>query len=299
VEKAFEALPPKAPVAPVAPEKGALHFMPVPSLFNAMVHPLIPYAIRGVAWYQGESNVGNALYGKHLQILVRDWRRWWKQGDFPFYVNQLAGFGARKLEPTESPWAECREMQMAVLKLPNTGIANLIDTCEDGDLHPLNKQDAGRRLAWVALAKTYEKRDLPSSGPLFESARRVGSKVSVQFQKNGSGLATKSLPQNFRPNLRKPEIPPVPLELPSPGSPLQGFALCEEVRQADGTTQLVWRNALARIEGESVLVWSDLIKEPVGVRYAWADHPVCNLTSAAGLPAFPFRFQWKASPAPK
>ena len=146
-EKAFSPLPKDAAPMPLAPVRGTLHWMPVPSQFNAMLHPLIPYAMRGAAWYQGESNVGNPRYATHLRILINDWRQRWGIGDFPFYLCQLPGFGERKTQPADSPWAECREMQTAVLALPNTGLANLIDTNEDGDLHPLNKQDAGKRLA--------------------------------------------------------------------------------------------------------------------------------------------------------
>jgi sialate O-acetylesterase len=289
VEKRFEALPPRALQLPPRPQKGALHFMNVPALYNAMIHPLIPFAIRGVAWYQGESNVGDPLYGRHLQILVRDWRRLWSQGDFPFYVAQLAGFGVRKKGLEESPWAECREQQMAVLQLPHTGIANLIDTCEDGDLHPVNKQDPGRRLAWVALANTYGLREVVWSGPRLESARKEGSQVAVRFKSGGTGLAARPLPPTTRPNLRNPELPAMPLELPSPGSALQGFALSERVKKSDGTFQEVWHPASARIEGDGVRVWSEKVPDPVGVRYAWADHPVGNLYNREGLPAFPFR----------
>ncbi len=129
-----------------------------------MLHPLIPFAMRGVAWYQGESNVGNARYAKHLKILVNDWRQRWGIGDFPFYSCQLAGFGPAQPRTADSPWAECREMQTALLDLPNTDSPTFIDTCEDGDLHPLNKHDVGRRLALVALTNTYRFKDLACSG---------------------------------------------------------------------------------------------------------------------------------------
>lgn len=280
-ETIFPALPKDAEPMPAAPVKGTLHWMPVPSQFNAMLHPLIPFAMRGAAWYQGESNVGNPRYAKHLKILVNDWRRRWGIGDFPFYLCQLPGFGTRKKDAADSPWAECREMQTALLTLPNTGIANLIDTCEDGDLHPLNKQDAGRRLALVALANTYGVKDLAWSGPVFDSMKLADGKAILAFKHADSGLVAKPLPATFHPNLRKPELPPQPLELPSPGSALQGFTICDASQR--------WVNAQAKIEGDNVVVWSEEVKEPVAVRYAWADHPVCNLQNKSGLPAFPFR----------
>ena len=280
-EKVFAPLPRDADPMPVAPVKGVLHWMPVPSQYNAMLHPLIPFAIKGVAWYQGESNVGNPRYAKHLKILINDWRRRWGLGDLPFYLCQLPGFGPRTNTPVESAWAECREAQAAALELPNTGIANLIDTCEDGDLHPLNKQDAGRRLALVALANTYGFKDLAWSGPVFDVMKIENGKAIITFQHAADGLVARPMPATYHPNLRKPELPPKPLELPSPGSELQGFTICDATRR--------WVNAQAKIEGSAVRVWSDKVPSPVAVRYGWADHPVCNLYNKAGLPAFPFR----------
>jgi sialate O-acetylesterase len=280
-EAAFPALARTAEKMPAAPVKGTLHWMPVPSQFNAMLHPLIPYGIKGVAWYQGESNVGNSRYAKHLHVLVNDWRQRWGIGDFPFYSCQLAAFGPRGTKPAESRWAECREMQTTVLDLPNTGLVNLIDTCEDGDLHPLNKQDAGKRLALVALANTYDVNTLVWSGPVFDKLSIRDGKAVIAFRHTAGGLVAKPLPRTYRPNLRQPELPAKPLELPTLGSELQGFTLCDASRN--------WVNAKAKIEGTTVVVWSEEIKEPVAVRYAWADHPVCNLYNQAGLPAFPFR----------
>jgi len=280
-EKIFAPLPKDAEPLPVAPVRGVLHWMPVPSQYNAMLHPLIPFAIKGAAWYQGESNVGNPRYAQHLRILINDWRRRWGIGDFPFYLCQLPGFGARTNLLVESAWAECREAQTAALALPNTGMANLIDTCEDGDLHPLNKQDAGYRLALVALANTYGFKDLAWSGPVFDAMNIANGKAIITFKHAADGLVARPLPATYHPNLRKPELPPRPLELPSPGSELQGFTICDATRR--------WVNAQAKIEGTTVVVWSDEVKQPIAVRYAWADHPVCNLYNKAGLPAFPFR----------
>jgi sialate O-acetylesterase len=178
---------------------------------------------------------------------------------------------------------------MGVLELPHTGIANLIDTCEDGDLHPLNKQDAGTRLAQVALANVYGLRDVTASGPVLDSVSFAAGKATVTFQHATNGLRAQKLPAAYHPNLRKPEIPERPLELPSPDSEIQGFALCEMRSQPDGSLSPHWEFANAKIDGNRVIVWSPHIAKPEAVRYAWADHPVCNLVNADGLPAFPFR----------
>jgi sialate O-acetylesterase len=280
VEKAFTSLPKGAAPMPRAPVKGTLHWMPVPSQFNAMLHPLIPFGMRGVIWYQGESNVGNARYSKHLKILINDWRRRWNTGDFPFYLCQLPGFGERQTQPADSRWAECREMQTTALDLPNTALANLIDTCEDGDLHPLNKQDAGHRLALIALAKTYGVKDQAWSGPVFDSMQIAEGKAIIRFKHADNGLVARPLPATYHPNLRKPELTLKPLPHPSPDSELQGFTICDASNQ--------WVNAQAKIDGSKVIVWSPAVRQPVAVRYAWADHPICNLYNAQGLPAFPF-----------
>ena len=294
-EASFPPLTPSAPKPPTFPTKGTLHWMPVPSQFNAMLHPIIPYAIRGATWYQGESNVNKPHYGRHLKIMINDWRHRWNQGDFPFHLCILPGFGPRKNSLDESPWAECRNQQLAALTLPNASAANLIDTCEDGDLHPLNKQEAGARLAKVALANTYGLH-LPWSGPVLSSVHRNGSKVVVEFSHTEGQLAANPLPKSVHPNLRKPELAKVPLMLPSPDSEVQGFALCTRVTTPNGVTSDEWHFANARIEGNSVTVWADAVPAPVAIRYAWADHPVCNLTNAAGLPAFPFKHDFIQKP---
>jgi sialate O-acetylesterase len=281
VETEFKPLPQDAEKCPVAPQKAVLHWQPVPAQYNAMLHPLIPYGIKGVAWYQGESNVGNPRYKKHLGILIKDWRKRWGIGDFPFYICQLPGFGNRKDVPEDSAWARCREVQASMLELPNTGIANLIDTCEDGDLHPLNKQDAGYRLALVALANTYGFKNLDWCGPVFASMKIQNNKAIITFSNADDGLAARELPATCKTSLRKPDSEMKQLVKPSPNSQLQGFALCGEDRN--------WVWADAKIDGTTVVVWSDKVPKPVAVRYAWADHPVCNLYNKAGLPAYPFR----------
>jgi sialate O-acetylesterase len=282
-EAEFNPLPKTADKPPVRPTAPPLHWIQIPAHFNSMIYPLIPYAIKGVTWYQGESNCGKtSRYQKHLSLLIKDWRTRWGAGDLPFYICQLPGYGAPNAEPKGSGWAEIREAQAAVAAtVPHTGIANLIDTCEDGDLHPLNKQDAGYRLAMVALANTYGVRDLAWCGPVFESMKIEGNKAVVRFSHADGGLVAKELPATYKSNLRKPGGEEKPLVKPSPASQLQGFAVCG----ADRT----WVWADAKIDGPTVVVWSDKVPAPVAVRYAWADHPVCNFYSKAGWPAFPFR----------
>lgn len=226
-------------------------------LFNAMIAPIVPYAIQGAIWYQGESNAGRAYeYRLLFPTMIRDWREAWAQGDFPFLFVQLANFMAVKPEPGESAWAELREAQLMTLSLPNTGMAVAIDIGDANDIHPRNKQDVGKRLALNALAIAYGKK-MVYSGPIYERMKREGSAIRLYFQHVDGGLTT--------PN----------------GEPLKGFAI------AGADRRFVW--AEARIEGSTVVVSSPQVPEPVAVRYAWADNPVCNLYNKAGLPASPFR----------
>lgn len=226
-------------------------------LFNAMIAPLIPYAIQGTIWYQGESNVGRAYeYRTLFPAMIRDWRKAWGQGDFAFLFVQLANFLPTKPEPGESAWADLREAQLMTLALPKTGMAVAIDIGEADDIHPRNKQDVGKRLALNALAVAYGKK-VVYSGPIYERMKREGNAIRLYFKHADSGLVT--------PN----------------GEPLKGFAI------AGADRKFVWADA--RIEGNTVLVFSPQVSEPVAVRYAWADNPVCNLYNGAGLPASPFR----------
>lgn len=226
-------------------------------LFNAMVAPLIPYAIRGVIWYQGESNVGRAYqYRKLFPALINSWRKAWGQGDFPFLFVQLANYLERNPEPTESAWAELREAQLLTLKtVPKTGMAVAIDIGEANDIHPRNKQDVGKRLAMTALAIAYGQK-IVYSGPIYRSMRIEGNKIRLFFDHVGSRLVAK-------------------------GDKLVGFAIAGKDRK------FVWANA--RIEGDTVVVWSEQVPDPVAVRYAWANNPECNLYNKEGLPASPFR----------
>ena len=250
------ALEPKHPDWGTRPEAVGVSNQNNPSvLYNAMIAPLVPFAIRGVIWYQGESNAGRAYqYRRLFPIMIRDWRRAWGSV-FPFYYVQLANWRARKAEPDESDWAELREAQMMTLREPNTGMAVTIDIGDTEDLHPRNKLDVGRRLAAWALARTYA-RNVTPSGPLFDRYTIEGDKVRIHF-KYGAGL--KALD----------------------GGPLQGFAV------AGADRRFVWADA--RIEGNTVIVSSPKIPKPVAVRYGWANNPIANLYNRAGLPASPFR----------
>lgn len=227
-------------------------------LYNGMIAPLIPYAIRGAIWYQGESNANRAYqYRTLFPAMIQDWRLHWGQGDFPFLFVQLANFTAPPAEPGESEWAELREAQSMALALPHTGMAVAIDVGEANDIHPKNKQEVGHRLALAARAVAYGQ-DVVYSGPLYQSMAVEGSSIRLWFRHLGGGLATQG------------------------GEPLKGFAIAGEDKK------FVW--AEARIEGETVVVHSDQVPKPVAVRYAWANNPEgCNLCNRAGLPASPFR----------
>lgn len=225
-------------------------------LFNGMISPLIPFAIRGAIWYQGESNADRAVqYRTLFPAMIQDWRKHWNQGDFPFLFVQLANFRAVMSTPAESNWAELREAQTMTLQLTNTGMAVAIDVGEADDIHPTNKQDVGLRLALNALAKVY-KQPIAYSGPMFKQMTREGNKLRISFNHvNG--------------------------KLECHGETLLGFAI------AGANQKFVWADA--QINGDDVIVSSPEIAEPQFVRYAWADNPACNLYNAAGLPAVPFR----------
>ncbi|MDR1145836.1 MAG: sialate O-acetylesterase [Verrucomicrobiales bacterium] len=241
-------------------------------LFNGMIAPLIPYAIRGAIWYQGESNVGGAhRYLMTSTALIKDWRARWSEGDFPFLFVQLANhkMPVNELLQTANDWPRLREAQLQTLAaLPNTGMATAIDLGDAIDIHPRDKADVGHRLALAARKIAYGE-NLVDSGPLYKSMQIDGNKIRVTFSDLGSGLAI-----GVPPWVSKGEIPPVADEL-------QGFAI------AGADKKFVW--AKARIEGDAVIVWSDEVPAPVAVRYGWANNPVLNLYNKEKLPASPFR----------
>lgn len=254
------------------------------SLYNARIHPLTRYAIAGVLWYQGESNVSRAWqYRDAFAALIGGWRARWGRADLPFYFCQLSNNYAKAATPGESAWAELRESQARALALPGTGQAVTVDLGEAGDLHSRDKKTVGHRLFLLARAKYHGQAAVVCEGPRYESMSVDGPVARLQFHVGGDGgggaLVAGELPATYVVKSLLGET--APLIRHSPRSQLEGFAICGEDRK--------WRWAQAKIDGDSVLVWSDEVPKPVAVRYAWADNPTCNLVNAAGLPASPFR----------
>lgn len=241
---------------PIAPEYQLLR--PV-GLYNAMIHPLIPYAIRGVIWYQGESNATSAFgYRRVFPALIKSWRDEWSEGQFPFLFVQIAPYEFQKHgpEPQESWWAECRESQLMTSRtVPGTAMAVITDVGDITEIHPKNKKPVGERLALAARALAYGEK-IVYSGPVYRSMKVRGGKAEVCFDHVHGGLVAK-------------------------GSPLKGFAI------AGPDKKFVW--ATAKIDGNKVIVTSPEVKKPVAVRYGWADCPDVNLYNAEDLPASPFR----------
>ena len=228
------------------------------ALYNAMVAPAIKYTIRGFCWYQGESNAGRPDEYAQLQIAqMNDWRNKWGLGTLPFLYVQLPGFMDYNYLPSESNWAKLRESQSKTLIVPNTAMAVAIDLGEWNDIHPDKKKDVGDRLALAAMKLSYGE-ELVYSGPQYQTAVIDGNKIIVQFSHTGSGLVTND------------------------GEAPAEFAI------AGADKKFVWANA--RIENGKVIVWNENVKEPLYVRYAWADNPVNpNLYNKEKLPASPFR----------
>lgn len=226
-------------------------------LYNGMIAPLMPYAIRGAIWYQGESNAGRAeQYRTLFPDMIRCWRRDWGQGDFPFLCVQLAPFRDPQPEPGDSDWAELREAQwLATQALPNVGMAVITDVGDPKDIHPRQKQPVGERLALAARAIAYGEQ-ITYSGPIYRRMELRDAEVILHFDHVGSGLEARN-------------------------GDLTGFAIAGEDRR------FVWANA--RIAGNNVVVSSPKVARPVAVRYGWADYPEVNLWNKDGLPASPFR----------
>ena len=259
--------PTRAPDSPQALLTG--HSRPG-NIFNGVVNPTIGYGMKGVIWYQGESNSTRAWeYAKLFPFMIERWRAEWKQGDFPFYWVQLADYRAENPEPGDSQWAELREAQTKTLSLPNTGQAVILDLGEANDIHPKNKADVAARLVRWALANDYGIK-IPHRSPTFKSAETTGGKIKVTLDCDGGVLRTKDVTE------------------------VKGFAICGADK--------VWQWAQAKITGNDTLdVWSDKVPEPVAVRYAWADNPVCNLLTKDGLPVGTFRsddFELTTRPKP-
>ncbi len=225
-------------------------------LYNGMLAPLVPYAIKGAIWYQGESNAGRAWqYRRLFPTMIRNWRERWGQGDFPFLFVQLAAWGPNGTKLGDSDWAELREAQTMTLSLPNTGMASAIDVGTYDDIHPKNKLPVGARLALAARSVAYTQK-LVFAGPMYAGMKANGDKITLKFNHTGGGLEAK-------------------------GGELKGFLIAGEDK--------VWREAKAEIKGKQVIVSSAEVPKPVAVRYAWAKYPTVNFYNKEGLPANPFR----------
>ena len=227
------------------------------AMYNNMIYPIVPYAIRGALWYQGESNAREGMmYHEKMKALIQGWREVWEQGDFPFYFVQLAPWGGYDRDDhTHLP--KLWEAQAATLELPNTGMVVTTDIGNVKDIHPRNKQDVGLRLAYWALAKTYGKDDLVFSGPLYESMEIEGSSIRISFDYVGSGLASRD------------------------GEPLTWIQIAGEDQQ--------FVDAVAVIDGDTIVVSSDAVESPVAVRLGWNQIAEPNLMNKEGLPVSPFR----------
>jgi len=241
---------PKRPKNPDGPETSLAR------LYNGMIHPLIPFGMRGVAFYQAENNVINIEEYKDIfPLLIREWRRHWGQGDFPFMFVQIANFGKHPTEPEDGIWARLRDAQLSGLKEPNTFVVTAVDI--GGSFHPHNKKDIGLRLALAARANVYGEKKLVWSGPMFKSMEIEAGKAVLSFDHIGGGLVIKD------------------------GDKLEGFTIAGKDR--------IWVWADAVIEDGKVVVSSKDVEKPVAVRYAWATNPKANLYNQAGLPTIPFR----------
>lgn len=229
-------------------------------LYNGMIHALVPFAIRGALWYQGESNRGQGVaYEQRMHALINGWRSVWGEGDFPFLFVQIAPYKYVKPPMTDPQnlLPQLWEAQTKTLALKNTGMAVTTDITNLDDIHPRNKQDVGKRLALWALAKTYGKAGLVYSGPLYKSMKIEGHQIRIEFEHVGSGLKSRD------------------------GKPLSWFTIAAK----DGD----FVEATATIDGNTVIVSSDKIAEPAAVRFGWNELAEPNLINAEGLPAGPFR----------
>lgn len=231
------------------------------AIYNAMVDPLVPYGIAGAIWYQGEANCvagDGLLYFDRMQALINGWRSVWGQGNFPFYYVQLAPWEyAQRYAKSGGQLPLIWQAQTMALSIPNTGMAVINDIGDVKDIHPTNKQEVGRRLALWALAKTYGQQDLVYSGPLYKSSKVEGNQIRIMFDHAGSGLVSRD------------------------GKPLSHFQVAGDDRN--------FVDAVATIDGDSIVVSAESVAKPVAVRFGWNEVAEPNLMNKEGLPASSFR----------
>ncbi|MEL7036616.1 MAG: sialate O-acetylesterase [Cyanobacteria bacterium J06592_8] len=229
-------------------------------LFNGIINPAIPYTPKGFIWWQGESNAEQAMQYRILfPSLIQEWRSLWGLDNAPFLFVELANFLDKQIYPSEDdPWPRLRDAQKEALKLPNTAMISTIDILDENDdfsnIHPSNKQLAGKRLSLAALTKVYGQKNIVGSGPVYQSVKFKGNQAIVTFDQK---------------------------ELKIKGNQLKGFAL------AGSNHRFFW--AQGKIQSGEVVLTSKAVKNPVAVRYNWANNPIGNLYNQANLPAFPFR----------
>ena len=225
-------------------------------LYNGMIAPVVPLAITGAIWYQGEANAERAAqYRTLLPAMIADWRKSFGQGDFPFYIVSLAAYMEHKNTPGGDSWAELRGAQDFVANtVTNSGLAVAIDVGDASNIHPKDKKEVGERLALIALAKHYGE-NIPYSGPRFASVENLPSALRLTFTHTDGGLVVK-------------------------GDKLEEFAICGQDHK--------WHWAYATIVGDSVVVSSSDVPNPVAASYAWQSNPKATLFNGAGLPAIPF-----------
>jgi sialate O-acetylesterase len=246
--------------AAVEPLEDRLFTGKIPTgLFNSMIAPMLNYSIKGVLWYQGESNTSRAFEHYDLfKLLIKDWRYNWHQGNFPFLYVQLPNFVEVNVETTKYDWAYFRESQLKALSIPHTGMAVSIDIGDGNDIHPVNKKDLGYRLALAAQKTAYGEKGIVYSGPIYESMKISNNKVILAFTNEGKGLTSKN------------------------NEELKCFEICGVDNE--------YFPAKAKIVKDKIIVWNDDVINPVAVRYAWANNPLRpNLYNKEGLPASPFR----------
>jgi sialate O-acetylesterase len=268
------------PTEPPLPDDGPYSTFMVGNLYNAMIAPLTNLSIRGILWYQGETNDKNAPQYKVLfPLLINDWRQHWREGNLPFLFVQLPNINRPQTEPVQDKdlWPWLREAQQGALVLPNTAMAVTIDIGDPWNVHGEDKRDIGIRLSLLARRKVYGEH-IVAQGPAFRSMRVRRDHIELKFADVGSGLT-----------IGAPPWTPTGV-IPAPASELRGFAIAGDDRD--------WYWADARIHGKKVIVSSSAVKRPVAVRYGWADNPACNLYNLEQLPAGPFRTDdWQTTAA--